>query len=92
MDIKGQGGFGETAKAHLRRISARCQKIGDAPLGGVARDDLGIGIRMAVFDRRIVILYRVEGDAVWITHFQSGDRDDQALLPQSAAVAPDDEA
>jgi toxin ParE1/3/4 len=35
-----------STESYANRIWARCGKIGDAPLGGVAREDLGPGIRM----------------------------------------------
>jgi len=70
----------KTSEGYLDRIYRRCEKIGDAPFGGVARDDLGPGIRMAVFEKSIVILYIVEGSAVWITNIFSGSRDYETLL------------
>ncbi len=78
--IRNQGGSGAVAKAYLRRIRDRCETIRDAPMGGVAREDLGAGIRMAVFERRVVILYRVEADIVWITNIVSGGRDYETLF------------
>lgn len=47
------------ARAYTGRIRATCQRIGDVPLGGVPRDDIGSGIRSWAFERRAVILYRV---------------------------------
>lgn len=35
---------------------------------------------MAVFERRVVILYRVDEDTVWITNLFSGGRDYETLL------------
>ncbi|WFU09868.1 type II toxin-antitoxin system RelE/ParE family toxin [Rhizobium sp. CB3090] len=70
----------KTSEGYLDRIYRRCEKIGDAPFGGVARDDLGLGIRLAVFERSIVILYMVEGSTVWITNIFSGSRDYETLL------------
>ncbi|MFS8111562.1 type II toxin-antitoxin system RelE/ParE family toxin [Rhizobium jaguaris] len=70
----------QTALSYVRRIRERCEKIGDAPFGGVARPDIGINLRMAVFERSIVILYIVEGDRVRITNMIAGGRDYEALL------------
>jgi toxin ParE1/3/4 len=70
----------EAAISYIRRIRERCEKIGDAPFGGVARPDIGASLRMAVFERSVVILYIVEGDRVRITNIISGGRDYETLL------------
>ncbi|MBO9133450.1 type II toxin-antitoxin system RelE/ParE family toxin [Rhizobium sp. B230/85] len=70
----------ETARAYIDRLYARCERIGHAPNAGVLREDLGAGIRMAVFERRVVILYRVEADIVWITNIVSGGCDYETLF------------
>ena len=70
----------DTALAYIKRIRNRCAKIGNAPLGGVARPDLGAGIRMAVFERSVVILYVVEEERVRITNVFFGSRDDATLV------------
>jgi toxin ParE1/3/4 len=88
--IRQQGGFGKTAKAYIRRIRDRCHKIGDIPLGSVSRDDLGPGIRMAVFERSVVILYTVDDDTVWITNILSGGRDYETLFDRRGNVPPED--
>ncbi|MGA1801057.1 hypothetical protein [Rhizobium sp. HT1-10] len=49
--------------------------MGDLPFSGVSREDLAAGIRVVVFERRVVILYRVEDDAVLITNIISGGLD-----------------
>ncbi|TCR93257.1 type II toxin-antitoxin system RelE/ParE family toxin [Rhizobium sp. BK376] len=69
-----------TTESYLDRIQARCTRIGDAPLGGVAREDLGPGIRMTVFEKSVVILYTIEAETVWITNVFSGGRDYETLL------------
>ncbi|WP_348649087.1 MULTISPECIES: type II toxin-antitoxin system RelE/ParE family toxin [Rhizobium] len=65
---------------YAKRIRDRCERIGDAPFGGAARPELGEGIRMAVFERSIVILYLVQGERVRITNIFSGGQDDETLL------------
>ncbi|NTJ63654.1 type II toxin-antitoxin system RelE/ParE family toxin [Agrobacterium rhizogenes] len=70
----------DTALDYIKRIRNKCAKIGDAPLGGVARPDLGAGIRMAVFERSVVILYVVEEERVRITNIVFGRRDYAALM------------
>lgn len=69
-----------TAVGYIRRVRDRCARIGDAPFSGVARPDLDAGLRMAVFERRIVILYLVENDRVRITNIFFGAQDYEALL------------
>lgn len=79
-----------TARSYTDRLHARCERIGNAPLGGVARKDLGDGIRMAVFERRVIILYRVESDNVWIINVISGGRDYQTLFDRRGDATADD--
>ncbi|NEI73284.1 type II toxin-antitoxin system RelE/ParE family toxin [Rhizobium lusitanum] len=73
----------ETTEAYIGRIYARCEKIGDAPFGGVARDDLGAGVRMAVFEKSVVILYTIVENAVWITNIFFGSRDYATLVTRA---------
>jgi toxin ParE1/3/4 len=69
-----------TATRYADRVYARCESIGDAPFGGVARPDLGRGIRMVPFEKAAVILYVVENETVWITNVFAGGRDYEAIL------------
>ena len=69
-----------TASGFTDRILARCERIGDAPRGGVVREDLGPGIRLVPFERRAVILYRLEAKAVVIVNVFYGGRDYAALM------------
>jgi toxin ParE1/3/4 len=71
-------------------LRLRCQRIGDVPFGGVARDDLGTGVRIVVFERRFVILYSVENDTVWITNIFSGGRDYDTLFDRHGDIPADD--
>ena len=78
----------DTALAYIKRIRGRCAKIGAAPVGSVARPDLGAGIRMAVFERSVVILYVVilyivEEERVRVTNIFFGSRDYAALVTRS---------
>ncbi|WP_426236641.1 hypothetical protein [Pararhizobium sp. DWP1-1-3] len=54
-----KSGSSGTALKYVRRIQRRCEEIGIAPLAHVERPDIWTGLRMAVFERRIVILYVV---------------------------------
>ena len=72
------------ATSYTDRLYDRCLKIGDAPFGGVARDDIAAGLRLTVFERRVVILYRIEKETVWITAILSGGRDYASLVDRQA--------
>ena len=69
-----------TATRYVSRIRARCAAIGDAPHGGVARDDLRPGIRMIPFERSVVILYRVTDEAVEISNIFGRGRDYERFM------------
>ncbi|MGF9562214.1 type II toxin-antitoxin system RelE/ParE family toxin [Neorhizobium sp. JUb45] len=68
------------AQRLVDRLMARCESIGNAPLGGVARPDLGNGIRMVPFENRAVILYRVVEETVEITNVFFKGRDYRAII------------
>ena len=67
-----------TAQRFTDRIMARALRIGDAPHGGRARDDLEPGLRMVPFETSAVIAYRVN-ETVEITNIFYGGRDYEAL-------------
>lgn len=56
----------ERAGGYMARIEAACNGLALFPERGRARDDLGPGIRTAAFERRALIVYLVETDAVRI--------------------------
>ncbi len=68
-----------TAERFLARLIAACERIGDRPLGGRARDDLWPGLRTFPFERKAVIAYLVKGQTVEITNVFYGGRDYEAL-------------
>ena len=78
-----------TAIRFVRRIRSRCQRIGNVPMGGVARDDLLPGLRIVPFEHSAVIAYLVEGGQVCITNVFYGGRDYEALYRGGDAAAPD---
>lgn len=73
-----------TAARFTDRLFERCERIGDAPFGGVSRHDLGPGIRVVPFERKAVILYVIRDETVWITNIFSGRRDYAAMLRQAS--------
>ena len=68
------------AQRLVDQLMARCESIGNAPSGGIARPDLGDGIRMVPFESRAVILYRVVETAVEITNVFYKGRDYHAIV------------
>jgi toxin ParE1/3/4 len=69
-----------TAERFVRRIEERCYRIGDAPRGGAPRDDIVPGLRIVPFEKRAVIAYFVDEDAVIISNIFYGGVDYEALL------------
>lgn len=78
--VLGKSSSVTTAERYADRIYTRCESIGDAPYGGIARPDIGEGICMVPFERTAVILYVVERETVWITNVFAGGRDYDAIL------------
>jgi len=73
------------AERFTTRICEKCRRIGDAPLGGRARDDLEPGLRMTPFERSAVIAYKVEEDCVRVANIFYGGRDYETLYRDGGA-------
>ncbi len=56
----------ERAFAFVSRIRAHCARLSEMPERGVPRDDLALGIRTLSFERRVLIAYRLDDQAVQI--------------------------
>jgi toxin ParE1/3/4 len=69
-----------TAFKFVTRIEARCEKIGDIPHIGTARNDILPGLRIVPFERSAVILYMLEANRIRITNIFYGGRDYEALM------------
>lgn len=74
------------AERFVKRILARCRKIGDVPYGGRPRDDLQAGLRTVPFEKSAVIAYRI-GETVDVTNIFYGGRNYEALYKD----APEEE-
>jgi toxin ParE1/3/4 len=83
------GGSHVTAIGFVRRIKARCQRIGNVPMGGIARDDLQAGLRTVPFEHSAVIAYVIEDDQVNVTNVFYGGRDYEALYRGAERAEPD---
>ncbi|MCA9469372.1 MAG: type II toxin-antitoxin system RelE/ParE family toxin [Nitrospira sp.] len=71
---------GVTAERFTDRIFRQCEALGGMPYGGVARDDLDEGMRIFPFERKAVIVYRIENGTVWIVNVFAGGRDYEAIM------------
>lgn len=69
-----------TAEQFTDRILARCESIGDAPYGGVARPDLGVDIRAVPFEHSAIILYRITDGTVEILQVYYRGRDYHTIM------------
>ncbi|WP_372422772.1 type II toxin-antitoxin system RelE/ParE family toxin [Salinarimonas chemoclinalis] len=56
----------QVASAYTKRLRERCERIGDAPFGGRARDELRPGLRTIAYKRSVVIAYTIRDDHVEI--------------------------
>ncbi|RFB94643.1 plasmid stabilization protein [Rhizobium leguminosarum bv. trifolii] len=79
LDIAGISQSNVTANRFVKRIMARCRKIGDAPNGGRPRNDLAMGLRIVPFEHSAVIAYHV-AEAVEIVNIFYGGRNYEALF------------
>ncbi len=68
------------AAAFTARIRARCLALTVFPEQGTLRDDLGPGLRIVGFERRVTIVFRVLPDRVQIVRVLYGGRDAERLL------------
>lgn len=82
--IEMASGSTNTALRYLDRLEARCQRIGDAPRSGRARDDLAPGLRTLSFERSALICYAVIHNDIWITNVFRRGRDVEAFFRDEA--------
>lgn len=66
------------ATKQLRAIAAATRKLRDLPNAGIARDELGAGLR-ATFHPPYVIYYRVVGPELFVVRVLHGARDAAAI-------------
>ncbi|MBA2918196.1 MULTISPECIES: type II toxin-antitoxin system RelE/ParE family toxin [Sphingomonas] len=64
-----------TAEVYLARLRASCLKLSDFPRHGTPRNDIEWGLRTITFERRILIVYRVEKERVLILRLIRTARD-----------------
>ncbi len=73
--LQRRGAGRRVASAYVGSMEAACERIGDTPGMGAAREDLGPGPRSTGFERRASIVFRVEGERVLIVDVFYGGRD-----------------
>ncbi len=67
----------ERAIGFVRRIRVSCLGLAEFPESWRLRDDLAVGIRTLVFERRVVIAYRIENRGIVILRvFYAGQQID----------------
>ncbi len=72
----------ETAEGYVGRIIAFCEALRDFPNRGSPREELAAGLRTTSFERKAVIAYMVEGQAVRILRVLHHGKDvDKAFIP-----------
>jgi toxin ParE1/3/4 len=64
-----------TAIEYLMRIRQTCEKLAYFPDRGTPRDDIRTGLRTISFERRAVIAFMIQPEAVWIIRVLHGGRD-----------------
>jgi toxin ParE1/3/4 len=64
-----------TALSYVDRVQARIMRLRDFPKRGKARPEFGNGMRSLSFERRLLILYRIDEDGVRIVRIVGAARD-----------------
>ena len=68
------------AGEYTRRVHAACMALEMFPNRGAPRDDLGLGVRLLGFERRVAIAYEVGEAEVEILGLFFGGRDFETVL------------
>lgn len=68
------------AASYTSDIVERCERLGETPLPGVARDDIRRGMRLTFFRRRVAIAYSVLAKSVTVLAIFYGGQDYKTLL------------
>jgi len=77
------------AIGYVRRIRSFCEGLEPFPERGVERDDIRPGLRLALFERRVVVAFTITPDQVRIGRICYGGRDYAALLGKDPLHALD---
>ncbi len=82
--IRDDRGGPDAAIGYVRRIRSFCEGLEPFPQRGVARDDIRPGLRLAHFERRVVVAFTFTPELVRIGRIFYGGRDFEALLREDA--------
>lgn len=63
------------ARRFVKRITRECLSLVKAPRRGTARDDVGPGIRIVGFERRVSIVFELRDDEITILGVYYGGRE-----------------
>jgi toxin ParE1/3/4 len=77
------------ARQFVAKLIEQCQRIGNAPMGYVSREDLAPGLRMAALGR-YVIFFRVIDDMVRIERVLHGARNLPVVLKHNSGQVDDE--
>jgi toxin ParE1/3/4 len=58
--------YPRNAERYVHRIAQACFALAHAPHRGTSREDLGFGVRVIGFERRLSIYFRVRSDEIII--------------------------
>ena len=81
-------GSPESAARYTDSIMAFCEELATLPYRGKARDDIGSGLRVIGYKRRLVVAFAVISECVLIVGVFYGGRDYEAVLTEPE-VAPE---
>jgi plasmid stabilization system protein ParE len=82
--VRDANGGPEIAIGYVRRIRDFCESLEPFPERGVARDDIRPGLRLAHFEKRVVVAFTISPEQVRIGRIFYGGRDYEALLGKDA--------
>jgi toxin ParE1/3/4 len=82
--IRDARGEPAVAIAYVRRIRAFCEGLVTFPERGTRRDDIRIGLRLASFERRVVVAFEIVPGKVRIGRILYGGRDIEMLLGEGS--------
>ena len=77
-------GHRRTADRYREKILTTASRIAFSPEAGRARDDLASGVRTWIFERRLIIVYRILAGQVRILRVVDGRRDYRRLFAGEA--------
>jgi toxin ParE1/3/4 len=72
----------EVANRYTERVKAFCEGFDILPERGAPRDEIRIGLRIAVFERRVTIAYRIQDKMVKILRVLGPHRNVHAQLSE----------